>query len=86
LSEGVFHPTVAGRDLEIHNILPQAASAEYAIKQGRTDIKTGYFQDEETSQVKFAIVRPANGEVPVRFRNEVGAYNMHYASAFTNDF
>jgi hypothetical protein len=31
-------------------------------------------------------VRSASDFVPERFRNEVGAYNLHYASAFTNDF
>lgn len=86
LSQGTFHPSFGVRDLEIHNVLPNADSAPFAVKEARKTIKSGYFEAEPTGAVKFALVRSAGDFVPDRFRNEVGAYNLHYASAFTNDF
>jgi hypothetical protein len=86
LSQGTFRPSFGARDFEVHNVSPGVCSAEYAIKEGRKQIKSGYFEAEPDASIKFALLRSANDSIPERFRNEVGAYNLHYASAFTNDF
>ena len=86
LSTGDFHPSFGARDFEIHNVIPGVDSAPYAVRQARLKMKSGYFQAEESGPIKFALLRTAQDALPIRFRNEVGAYNLHYASAFTNDF